>query len=74
MKGIFLFWLAAVVAVLPSLAQDRDQTRLQDHLMLKDGKMIQIRDQEQVQLQEHDAEWNGCPDGTYQAQTKNNIV
>lgn len=41
----------AIVSILAQ-DQDRDQIRLQDHLMLKDGKVDQVRDQDQIQLKD----------------------
>ena len=53
--------------------RDRDQDRIHQHLMLKDGKMYQIEGQQMTQLQAQQKLANGCvvnPDGTYQFQNK----
>ena len=44
--------LMFAVASVSAQDQDRDQIRLQDHLLLKDGKMYRITDQDQTELKE----------------------
>ena len=56
--------------------RDRQQDRIYQHLMLKDGKMYQIQNQEMVQLQEQLRLENGCvvnPDGSYQLKDKKQL-
>lgn len=48
--------------------QDRDRIRLEDHLLLQDNLLLQIRDQERIVLQKQLALHDGTivnPDGTY---------
>ena len=57
-------------------AQGQDQTRLQEHLMLKDGKMYQVIDQEQIQMNQQLKLQNGAfvnPDGHLQALIMNHL-
>jgi len=71
MKKILMMLLPLFLLVGTAFAQDqqRDRDRIHDHLMLKEGKMIQIKNGEQVMLQTQLRLQNGTvvnPDGTYQ--------
>lgn len=46
---VLILLLVAVWSPAQDQQQDRDQTRLQEHLMFQDGKMYQIRNQERIQ-------------------------
>lgn len=73
MKRIIQLAAIMMMFAVSLLAQDRDQTRLQEHLMMQDGKMYQIKDQEQIQLQEQFKLKNGGivnPDGSFQLQNQ----
>jgi len=75
--SIMLIMLITISLPAQDTQQDRDQTRLQEHLMFQDGKMYQIRNQEQIQLQTQLKLQNGClvnPDGSYQLQNQKQLV
>jgi hypothetical protein len=76
MKKIILFSVAIMMATVSMPAQSQDQIRLQEHLMLKDGKMFQVRDQEQIQLNQQLKLQNGIlinTDGSYQLQNQKQL-
>src|SRR5690606_15198891 len=68
-KVSYLLLLLMTVFSLAAQDQDRDQARLQDRVILKDGKVLLIRDRDQVQLRDpiklHDGSVVNL-DGTYQ--------
>lgn len=77
MKKALLFLVAVLTATFMMSAQDkqqdRDQVQLQEHLMLKDGIMYQMKGQDQIQLKQQLKLQNGAtvnPDGSYQLQNK----
>lgn len=56
--------------------RDRDRDRLRDHVMLKDGKIVQIQNGEEVQIQNRLQLRNGAsvdPDGTYQLRNQKRL-
>ncbi|MBK9026111.1 MAG: hypothetical protein IPL69_19745 [Saprospiraceae bacterium] len=63
MKKNILFLIGLFLAFGYSNAQDKvqdlDQTRIQEHLMLRDGSMYLIKDQDQKQLKEQMRLQNG---------------
>lgn len=67
MKTTIIACLAVMFAI-TLRAQDRDQIRLQDHLMLQDGIVVQVHDQDQIRLRDRITLWDGTIvnlDGTY---------
>ena len=77
MKKAILVFVAVLTATFMVSAQDkqqdRDQVQLQEHLMLKDGIMYQMKGQDQIQLKQQLKLQNGAtvnPDGSYQLQNK----
>jgi len=80
MKRLLLAVVTSLLVVGWLQGQDRDQVRDQDriyqHLMLKDGKVYQVHDQDMIQLREQLRLENGCivnPDGSYQLQNKKQL-
>ena len=65
-----------MLSLIPAVSgqdQNRDQDRVQEHLMLKDGKMYRVNEQKQTQLTTPLQLDNGAtvnPDGTYQLQDR----
>ena len=76
MKRIKLLVTAFLVTAIQVVAQDRDQIRLQEHLMLIDGKMYQVRDQDKTELKDQLQLKDGTrvnPDGSVQYQDQKQI-
>jgi hypothetical protein len=52
MKNLFLLLLFIMLGTSINIAQDQVQDRDQDRLMMVDGDVLQIRDRDQIRLQE----------------------
>ncbi|MBL6448742.1 hypothetical protein JMN32_20690 [Fulvivirga sp. 29W222] len=73
MKHLIYAFLAVMIAFTLQAQdrdqeRDRDQVRLEEHLLIQDGKVLQIQDRDRVQLREQLALQDGSivyPDGTY---------
>ena len=73
MKKIFFVTVVLIWAAVETYAQEqqqnKEQIQLQEYLMLKDGNMYQVKDQNQTPLRGQYKMQNGAvvnPDGSYQ--------
>lgn len=80
MKKLVIGFISILLLTGSSFAQeqqrDRDRDQLRDHLMLKDGKMVQVKEGEEIQLQSQLQLRNGTtvnPDGTYQLKNQKRL-